>query len=261
MQSRIDASFARTGAHTRVAALREAGALRLRLPRGPDCVATMVNTGGGLVTGDRVAVAVAAEPGSALTVTSVAAEKVYRAAGEADTHVATHLRVADGAALHWLPQETILFDGCRLARSLDVDIAGSGSFLGAEMLVFGRLAMGEASMAGALRDHWRVRRDGHLVFADDTALDGAIGALLDRPALGGGARAVGLVVRAGPGRAEDLDALRAGFDAIAGRVEAGASLVGEVLVARLLSPSPADLRLAMVAALARLGASTQRIWT
>ena len=262
MHSRIDASFTRVGARTSVADLHESGALRLRLPREPRCVATVVNTGGGLVTGDHVAVEGAAAPGAALTVTSVAAEKVYRAAGGTLTTVATRLVVGDGATLEWLPQETILFDGCRLRRSLEVEVAGAGTFLAAEMLVFGRLAAGEASMSGSLRDRWRIRRDGALVFADETALDGAIGTLLDRPAVAGGARAVGLIVRVGPEDEAALDAVRTAFDPHTGAVEAGASRMGDVLVARLLAPSPADLRAAMVAALERLGAAPMhRIWT
>lgn len=262
MHSRIDASFARAGSRTMLEALREAGALRLRLPRGPECVATLVNTGGGLVTGDRVAVSVTARSGAEVTVSSVAAEKAYRAEGAALTTVATRLTVEAGAALRWLPQETILFDGARLDRALTVDLAGGAAFLGAEMLVFGRLAAGEASMSGTLRDRWRIRRDGHLIFADDTALDGAIGAALDRPALGNGARAVGLVVQVGPDAEARLDALRTALGDCGEAVEAGASLIGDVLVARLLGPSPAHLRLAMVAAVQRLGATPMhRIWT
>lgn len=261
MHSRIDASFARAGSRTMIETLREAGALRLRLPRGPDCVATLVNTGGGLVTGDRVAMTVTARSGAEVSLTSVAAEKVYRAA-DATTTTTTRLAVETGASLRWLPQETILFDGARLDRTLSVELAGSAAFLGAEMLVFGRLAAGEASMSGTLRDRWRIRRDDRLIFADETAIDGAIGALLDRPALGGGARAVGLIVQVGPEAEARLEALRSMFGDGTGSVEAGASLVGDVLVARLLGPSPAQLRLVMVAAVQRLGAiPMHRIWT
>jgi urease accessory protein len=39
--------------------------------------------------------------------------------------------------LHWLPQETILFDGAGFARQLDVQMVEGASFLGSEMMVFG----------------------------------------------------------------------------------------------------------------------------
>lgn len=262
MHSRIDVSFARTGPRTFLETLRETGALRLRLPRGTGCVATLVNTGGGLVAGDRVEVMLSARPGADVTVTSVAAEKVYRASGPAAASVATRLVAMDGAAVAWLPQETILFDGARLDRRLTVELSRTSRFLGAEMLTFGRLAAGERSMAGALRDGWRVNLDGRPVFADEAALDGAIGASLDRPAVAGRARAVGLLVRVGPDNAERLDGLRAALAARAGTVEGGASLVGEVLVGRLLALSPAELRSAMIDALRSLDAApTERMWT
>ena len=82
----------------------------------------------------------------------------------------------------WLPQPTILFDGARLDRRTEVDLAGDARFLAVETLIFGRAAMGEDVHRGLCRDAWRVRRDGALVFADSLRLDGAIAATLDRPA-------------------------------------------------------------------------------
>jgi hypothetical protein len=54
-----------------------------------------------------------------LTVTTQACEKVYKA--DQDTaNVNVRLEVGAGAALNWLPQETILFDKARLARTISV---------------------------------------------------------------------------------------------------------------------------------------------
>ena len=60
--------------------------------------------------------------GARLTVTTAAAEKVYRSLGP-DTEVGVKLDVGPGGALAWLPQETILFDRVRLRRTIDVDLA------------------------------------------------------------------------------------------------------------------------------------------
>jgi urease accessory protein len=123
--------------------------------------------------------------------------------------------------------------------------------LAAEMIIFGRLAMGEAAISGAFRDSWRLRRDGRLIFADETRLEGNMGALLGRPALGAGARAVALILYATPGAEGPLDAL----------VEAGASSFNGILVARCLARSPERLRAAMIAALAVLrGGLLPRVW-
>ncbi|WP_158807111.1 urease accessory protein UreD [Beijerinckia sp. L45] len=258
--SALRAAFARHGGVTQRVRVLESGALRLRLPRhASPCEGIILNTGGGVLGGDRLDLAFALGAGAAVVLTTVAAEKIYRAEAEPAT-IATRLTLAAGARLDWLPQETILFDRARLARSLAVDMAADASLLAAEMLVFGRLAMGETAVAGSLRDDWRVRRDGRLVFADATRLQGDIATILDRPALGGGARAGALILFV-DGQAEAaLDPLRAALAAFEA-VEAGASAFDGILVARLLARSPEALRAAMVAALGILrNGALPRVW-
>ncbi len=241
----------------------EQGALRLRVPRGADCQGIIVNTGGGVVGGDSLSIALALAASGALTVTTVAAEKVYRSAGP-DAVIATTLDVAAGARLDWLPQETILFDGCRLRRSLSATLAGSARLLAVETLVFGRLASAETAITGVLADSWRVRRDGRLLFADETRLAGAVGAILDRPAVGDGARAVGLLLFCAPDAEGVIDSLRAvtapfavGEDA----VEVGVSARDGVSIVRALARSPPRLRACMLAAIGALReAPPPRIW-
>src|SRR5262245_63129382 len=102
----------------------------------------IVNTAGGVAGGDRLALDFAVGPGARLVVTTAAAEKVYRTLEPPATVTAT-LTVAAGAALAWLPQETILFDRARLTRSIDVELAEDARLLLAEAIVFGRAGMGE----------------------------------------------------------------------------------------------------------------------
>ena len=256
---------------TALAQLFETGSLRLRVPRGPHCQGLLVNTGGGILGGDRLATAVALEAGGRLTLATVAAEKVYRSAGP-EASVETVLDVADAARLDWLPQETILFDGSRLRRTLHATLAGSARLLAAETLVFGRLAAAETIAAASLRDAWRVRRDGRLVFADETRLDGALGAILDRPAVAAGARAVALLLFCAPEAEDAVDAVRETLAPFlgGGGVEAGVSARDDVLVLRALARSPERLRACMVAALDRLrqapgqapgqGSGLARLW-
>ena len=226
----------------------ETGGYRLRMPRshGPDCDAVMVNTGGGMAGGDALRLGFACGPGADVTLTSTAAEKVYRSDGLA-TRIAVTLDVAKGGRLDWLPQETILFDGADLRRTLDVSLASDATLLMAEMLVFGRLAMGEVMRAGTLRDRWRIRRDARLVVAEDVALEHDVAALLDRPALGAGARASATLILVAPDAEPRLDAVRG---ALAGSeptgLAAGASAWNGHLTVRALSASPALLRAAIV---------------
>src|SRR3954453_21540346 len=70
---------------TRRRALHEAGSLRVRFPspEGEGLSAVFVNTAGGIASGDRFDIDIAAGEATRLTLTTAAAEKVYRAAGPA----------------------------------------------------------------------------------------------------------------------------------------------------------------------------------
>src|SRR5436853_6250734 len=70
---------------TRRRELHEAGSLRVRFPspEGQGLSAVFVNTAGGIAGGDRFEIHIAAGEGSRLTVTTAAAEKIYRSHGPA----------------------------------------------------------------------------------------------------------------------------------------------------------------------------------
>src|SRR5262245_30064215 len=94
---------------TRRGDLHESGSLRVRFPsaEGEGLSGVFLNTAGGIAGGDRFDIEIAVGEGASLTLTSAAAEKVYRAPGKpAELNIS--LRVAAGARLSWLPQETIL---------------------------------------------------------------------------------------------------------------------------------------------------------
>ena len=256
--SRTVVAFAGDASATRLERLGEGGHLRLRLLRGTPCEAVLVNTAGGIVGGDRLAISIAVRgEGAAVTLGTAAAEKCYRTAG-AEANVNTVLTVGAGASLHWLPQETILFDGAYVRRSLAIDLAATSLFVGVETIVFGRLAHGEVVAAGSLRESWRLRRAGRLIFAEETAIAASIDETLSRKAVGDGAKAMTLLLAAGAGVEGMLDPLRAAlvpFDAGLEAVESGASTRDGVLIARLLSRSPERLRAGIVAALGVVRAS------
>ncbi len=261
----LAAGFRRVGARTEVIGPHETGGYRLRLPRshGGPCEAVIVNTGGGMAGGDRAAFSFAAEAGAAVTLTTTAAEKIYRGAeaggAEAETRVGVALTLGPAAALDWLPQETILFDGARLSRRLDVDMVAGSDLLLAETLVFGRLGMGERMGSGRVRDRWRIRRGGRLVLAEELDIAGDVAGLLDRPALGGGARATATVVWVSRDAEAALDIARAALDGA--ELAGGASAWNGMLVVRAASASPRALRASIVALLSGLrGRALPRLW-
>jgi len=253
------ASFARVGARTEPARLFETGGLRWRFPRSSSpCEAAMVNTGGGVAGGDSYSVSLTLSDGAEVEATTPSAERIYRSNGPAAS-IATRLTLASRARLFWLPQETLIFEGARLERRLELDTSDEATFIVAETLVFGRLAMGESRIDATLRDSWRVRRDGRLVFADETRLEHA-GATLERKAVGAGARALSTIVASAPDIEARLPNLRAALDAAGSDIESGASAFERLIVVRLLAASSDRLRAALVASIVALGGRKPRLW-
>jgi urease accessory protein len=244
-----------------LAGLRQAGCLKARFPRpvaaGWADVVTL-NTSGGIAGGDRLDSVFEVQAGASASIAAQAAERFYRALpGSLPAQVRTRITVADGASAEWLPQETILFDHCSLDRRLDVDLAEDAWFLAAESLVFGRAAMGEQVLQGQLRDTIRVRRAGRLVLHDAIRLEGEVTAMLARKAIADGAGAIATILHVAPDAEAALDALRAALP-----TQAGASAWNGVLLARILAPDGASLRITAVAALQALRGSRPlpRVW-
>ena len=239
--------------------VHEAGMLRVRFPNGArrDALdAVIVNTAGGLAGGDRAEIEMTAAASAQLTVTSAAAEKIYRSLGPA-TQIAVKLEAGTGAAIAWLPRETILFDRMRLRRTIDVALARDANFLMAEAIVFGRSAMGERVTSGFLLDRWRVRVDGALVFADAIRLDGEIARLLERPAVAGAGVAIATVLKI-PGDDQTVAAVRVAAPACAGEV--GVSAWNGLMVVRLVAPTDAVLRHDLLRVITALGVAPPRLW-
>ncbi len=243
---------------THIADLYQLGSLRVRFPRVGRCEAVLLNTGGGITGGDQISIELELGAGAAATVTSQAAEKIYRSDGEvARIRVAAHL--ASGAKLDWLPQETIVFDRARVQRTIDVEMAGDAVLTMLEMLVVGRVAHGEEVRDASWLDRWRIRRDGKLVFADAVRIGGDVATLLQRPALGAGARAVATLVHIAPGAEQRLDAVRACLDGAP--FACAASAWNGMLVARFAAAVPHDLHsIAKAAVCAITGSELPRAW-
>jgi urease accessory protein len=207
--------------------------------------------------GDRFGIDIAVGAGARLSVTTAAAEKIYRSLGPV-TEIGITLDVAPGGALMWLPQETIVFDQVRLRRSIDVALARDAKLVLAEAAVFGRSAMGEAVIQGSFFDRWRVRVGGALVFAETLRLDGAVAQGLAKRAVANGGVAVASVIKY-PGSDADAAAARALQEDFAGEV--GVSAWNGFAVARLVATNGAALRRDLVAVLTAFNAAPlPRLW-
>ena len=240
--------------------------LRILFPTpetGDPPLAALVNCAGGLAGGDALHQSVALEPGARAALSSAAAEKIYRSLGP-ETHIATTLRLGEEAALEWIPQETILFDGARLKRRMEAHLAANARLLAAEMLVFGRAARGERLCRGGVLDAWRLHGPEGLRWADSLALSGDITAQLDAPFAFAGAEALGTLLLASPDAEAQLGLVRN----LPHPVPGGATMPRPgLLLARWLGAAAA-VRRAVGAAIVALRASSlslpprlPRLWT
>jgi urease accessory protein len=243
---------------TRRRHLHESGSLRVRFPSPEDdgLSAVFVNTAGGVAGGDRFDIDIAAGEGARLTLTTAAAEKIYRAPGE-PSELNISLKAASGAHLSWVPQETILFDRAKVSRRIDIDLAENASLVLCEIVLFGRAAMGERMQSGEFVDRWRLRRGGRLVFAETIRLEGDIGGQLTKFAIAKGGVAIGTALIV-PGDKALVERIRALSDSFGSEV--GISAWNGFAMARFCAQDAARLRVDMMAVLGATGSALPRIW-
>ena len=221
----------------------QSGSAKIFLPKtyAQTIEAVLVNTAGGLTGGDEFGVRLRAEGDTHLTVSTQTAERVYRALGSQNAEMRVNMTVTGTASLHWLPQETILFDGAGFARQLDVQMVEGASFLGSEMMVFGRTAMQETVRQGSVRDKWRIWCDGRLIHAEAFRLDGQIVQKRRQKASAAGNVCFATTIYISCDAEAKVDAVRGFFDRFADVQTAVSAWQGK-LVIRNLSTNTARLK-------------------
>lgn len=158
---------------------------RLRAHGGPARVC-VVGAMSAPLGGDRLAIEVTAEAGSALHLTAAAATVALPGRTGEPAHYDVRLTVGEGARLEWLPEPLISAAGSDLRMTTTVELAATARLVLREEQVLGR--SGEPT--GALRSRLTVRRAGRTLLDQETAYGpGAPG--WDTSAVLGGHRAVG----------------------------------------------------------------------
>ena len=238
----------------RCAKLRQEGSFRALFPRvaAPGTEAVMLNTAGGITGGDHFQVRGVAHDNAKLTITTQAAERIYRAINNQVGTLHTTLSVGQNARLNWMPQETILFDGSALSRRLTVDLAESATFLMVEPVVFGRLASHETITSGFFDDRILIQMNGSPLYRDGCRMVGDMAEQLARKTIGNGAFAMANVLLYDQSAAAHLDSVRALLPQMA-----GATLLRENLIAiRVLASDSFLLRKTLVPVLTHLNNNT-----
>jgi urease accessory protein len=119
------------------------------------CHVYLLHPPGGVVGGDELTINVRAGARTHALITTPAAGKFYRSE-ELVAKQASVLDVEEGAALEWLPQETILFDRANVESSMQIRLAANARFFGWDILALGRPAAGEYFNNGRANFHWQM---------------------------------------------------------------------------------------------------------
>lgn len=156
---------------TRLAVLRGESPLLLRRtgPRDPFGAVTVHLVGGaaGPLRGDELRLDVEVGPGAGLEVRSVAASLALPGRpGSPPSRLETHLTVAAGATLHWLPEPLIAGAGCHHVAVTDVRVAAGGTLLWRDDLVCGR----HNEPSGDVRTDVTIRYGGTTLYRHELAV-------------------------------------------------------------------------------------------
>ena len=239
--------------------LYQSGCAKLMLPKtyGNMTEAVLLNTAGGITGGDKLDVSIQADS-SELVVTTQTAERVYRSS-TAPAKIDVKLNAKQAATLHWLPQETIIFDRAELDRTIHLDMSKDSKCLLAETIVMGREAMGEDISDCHFTDNWRLYREGQLFHAESLRLVGEVTEIMASLAGGNRSRLLSVILYAGCDAEQVAQELVSVVESC--QSNCAISSWDDRLVIRLMSPHPLSARADINRLLRALrGQPLPRVW-
>ena len=153
------------------------------------CHVYILHPPGGVVGGDSFDIKIEVDPNAKVLVTTPAAGKFYRSAGD-EAYQQQTITVADHGVLEWFPSENIFFPGAKVKLETRVDLSKESHFIGWDILCLGRPAIGETFSQGQLTQKLEIFQNGRLIRLDrlvvrenDAILDAKWG-LGGKPVLG-----------------------------------------------------------------------------
>ncbi|SFN31297.1 urease accessory protein [Nitrosospira briensis] len=175
LQARLTLGFTKDAGATRLTERNHLGPLLVQKPLYPEgrevCQVVIVHPPGGVVGGDKLEVTAKVGPAASAQITTPGAAKWYKANGRV-SYQNIKLDVGPGGTLEWVPQETIFFDNAQVMLDHSVALEKDASYIGCEILCFGRTASGESFTGGQIRQRSSIRRDGKLIWFEQSRLEG-----------------------------------------------------------------------------------------
>ena len=255
-QAHLSLGFADNGGTTRMIERSHFGPLRVQKPLYPEggrvCHAIIVHPPGGVVGGDELTIRARVGEGALACITTPGAAKWYKANGSISRQ-SVHIDVEADASIEWLPQETIFYDAAQVRLDNTIALGKDATYIGCEILCFGRTASGESFASGRIEQCTSIRRDGRLVWFEQGALVAGSAAMCSPLGLAGKTVHATLI---GVGKALPVSSLGAIREAAAGMESSGDAFgvtqMKSVVVARYLGDSSETAKRWMMAVWQRL---------
>jgi urease accessory protein len=241
----LDLAFRLNGNRTILARRRFTHPLQalepVRIADGSLCL-MMLNSGGGIVGGDRLLTTIDIGPGSSAVLTTASATKAYRTIGD-PAQQQTIVTLDAGATLEYIPDHIIPHPGAAMHQSLCIGMAPRSRAIVYDAIAAGRIGRGERWAFRELTSELIIRRDSHPIFINRSRITPAtqplsqIGWMEEFNYLG----TVVVVADAGPAWAPILSQIDGMLNAGMG-IRAGVSEIGASgWIVRFMTRSAADL--------------------
>ena len=195
------------------------------------------NSAGGFVEGDAAELHVSAEPGTHTLFTTTAATKFYKCEAAGTACDVVSFSVGEEALLEYLPDEVIPFAESRIERTTRIALHASSRLFASDVISAGRVryGAGELFAFASMRSQFELRINSRVVVLDRlVAGEPKDVAALSR--LWGGHRHLAMVAAYAPGLPYSLvEQVQERCQSLAGRCEAGATMVDGVIFVRVLA--------------------------
>ena len=119
------------------------------------CHNVLVHPPGGLVGGDTLDISVTAGDSAHGLITTPGATRFYRSEGDLALH-RTHIALAQGSRLEWLPLEAICYNDCQAENHLTLDLAPGAEMMGWDVTALGLPLAGQPFGSGSFLQHIEV---------------------------------------------------------------------------------------------------------
>jgi urease accessory protein len=188
LRARLAMKFGEDLGATRLIDRGHFGPLLIQKPLYPEgrevCQVVIVHPPGGVVGGDQLEIAVQVGNAAKAQITTPGAAKWYKANGHISRQN-VRLEVGVQGSLEWVPQEAIFFNNAHVVLDHQVTLAKEASYIGSEILCFGRTASGESFSDGQIRSRYSIRYENKLIWHEQFRLLGGSAAMKSSLGLGG----------------------------------------------------------------------------